>query len=218
MRRGTGADLDAVELLAELGGRFAAGHEGDARAGHQVAFVGRVHEHLAAGGVAVLEDQLRDPAAVAFHALEAVLEEDRDAEVGEHRQEERLHLGRALDLLLEEIEVDRLRHAADGGLFAVVDIAQAGGGHPTDVAAEDEDAYRLAHLLRLAGRGDRRRAGAVDHDVELERLRRGLLGYRVVIAQSGVRRGGLGQFPSEGGDGKGGQSQESEGCFDHRGG
>jgi len=142
VRRGAGADLDAVELLAELGIGFAACHLRDARARHEVAFVGRVHEHLAADAVAVLEDQLRQAIALFLDLREAVFEEYRDIKVGQHRQEQRLYLGRALDLLFEEIEEDRLRHAADGVLLAIVDVAEAGRRHPAHVAAEDEDSRR----------------------------------------------------------------------------
>ena len=210
VRRGAGADLDAIELLAEVGVGFAAGDLRDAGEGHQVPFVGGVEEDLAAGAVAVLEDEPCEAVTLLLDLREAVFEEDRHVEVGEHRQEEPLDLGGALDLLLEEIEEDRLRHAADGLLLAVVHVAQAGGGHSADVAAEDEDGGRLAHLLRLAGGGDRRGAGAVDHDVEVVGLRLGDLRHGIIIPQPGIRVRGFREFL---GDERGaeGEQEQAEG-------
>ena len=73
------ADLHAVERLAVGGVGFAADVVADAGFGHQVAFIGRVDEHLTRELAAALHDDLHDTRAVFDHALlqvEAFAEDD----------------------------------------------------------------------------------------------------------------------------------------------
>lgn len=73
--------------------------------------------------------------------------------------------GVGLVVVLPDPVVELAREPADDALVASVGPAQAAARESAEVAVGAHDDDRLAHALRLDGRGDRRRGAAIDHHV-----------------------------------------------------
>lgn len=113
VRRGSGAYLDASELLTKLIVGFTTRYMVDPRTRKQIALVGGFQKDLGAGRIAVFENDLRDPVAISLNLLLPMFEKDRDFQITEHGEKECFHLGRALYLLFEEVQENQIQEALE---------------------------------------------------------------------------------------------------------
>ena len=186
----------ARERLVVLAGALAAPGERHPGLRHEVAFVGRVGEHLRAKRGAVFHQDVRHARARLAHAgllAQPMVEEDSNAGVLDELAEHRLgDVGLEVPLdrapvfapdVLEELE----RVPADHFLPAVVGPAEAAGHHAAQVLAglEERDVQPFARGRdggdHAAGRA------AVHHDIEI--LRRLVLASQRQPAWPAPRRG-----------------------------
>ena len=194
VRRMAGTNLNSTQQFTVLRCRLAPSHVFAARTSHQIALVAAVDEDAAPGRVAIFKRDAGQAGTACFHPVQPVLKENRDIQIGEHGQKQFLDLGRALGPVFPELQEHLFGHPTDRIFFPEIDVAQTGGRHPSDMAAEHKYTGAFSHPFRLTGSRDRSRARTVDHNVE-----RKLFGGRdfwdgIVVFQAGIRSAGLGEF------------------------
>ena len=146
---------NAVERFAINVRAFTTEGEADSSHCHQVAFVGRINEHLRAIDGPVFHDDLCDALAGFGDGSKTLVEAGHDADfrkpgfknfTGDVRLEVKA-LG--LAVTLADAAIEFARHATDSCLVADVRCPESSRGQPTQVRVEYRERSGFAHALRL---------------------------------------------------------------------